>query len=301
MAPPVSPLPEASVVASASSWTSAALIISVFVGLATVGLIAYAHNDAKTKKSSDKAQEEAEEDDDFEEGVTQEIPPEKMPEGGIFTMKSIEPFNGVELPMCMGVCGEVVNVSSSGNIRPGAGYGKLWAGRDATYSLATLSLDANDANRMDFKLEDFTADQQKALAGWYKHFTTKYPVIGKMKEYEGWDFSTIHEQAKSEKPFAPASGSGDSAKDTEPASKTEQPTPKAEEANAAPAELPENAQVFRKGARVQVINQADQLNHGRIGILQGFEVTRNCFEVQMEDTHDAEYFAPSSLTTDVKK
>merc|ERR1712061_774582 len=98
--------------------------------------------------------------------------------------------------MCVGVCGKVVEVSSSENFIPGFGYGKLWAGKDSTYAMATVSLKAQDANRLDFKLEDFDEQQFRALAGWYKHFTTKYPVVGTLKEYDDWDFGPVFTEAE---------------------------------------------------------------------------------------------------------
>mmetsp|Transcript_68568 Transcript_68568/g.107194 ORF Transcript_68568/g.107194 Transcript_68568/m.107194 type:complete len:186 (-) Transcript_68568:203-760(-) len=146
------------------------------------------------------AQGEDEEDKALE---TQEIPPEYMPKDNKFTLRRLKRFNGFELPICMAICGEVVNVSSSLNIQAGEeGYGSLWAGCDATYSLATMSLDPKDVNKLRYELEDFTLEQKKSLAGWYKHFTTTYPVIGTVHEYEEWDFSVIHKLAEKEKPFA---------------------------------------------------------------------------------------------------
>merc|ERR1711974_197597 len=101
-----------------------------------------------------------------------------------------------ELPMCVGICGKVVDVSSSKNFTPGQGYGGLWAGSDSTLAMATVSLKPESVNRLDFRLEDFEELQTKALAGWYKHFTTKYPTVGRLKEYDGWDFSSIENLAK---------------------------------------------------------------------------------------------------------
>ncbi|CAK0854411.1 unnamed protein product [Prorocentrum cordatum] len=78
--------------------------------------------------------------------------------------------NGVDLPMCLGVCGVVVDVSSSQNFRPGHGYGKLWGGRDCTWAMAKTSLKAEDVGRFDWKLEDLNEGSFSALAGWYKHY-----------------------------------------------------------------------------------------------------------------------------------
>lgn len=99
------------------------------------------------------------------------------------------------------------------------GYGDLWAGADATYALATLSLAKEDANRrvvafeigfgrLDWTMEQFSEEQLRALSAWPErsiegigevqgwavhstvtarksYFDQKYPVVGVLKEYEG--------------------------------------------------------------------------------------------------------------------
>eukprot|EP00425_Heterocapsa_triquetra_P034154 CAMPEP_0195099376 /NCGR_PEP_ID=MMETSP0448-20130528/58243_1 /TAXON_ID=66468 /ORGANISM="Heterocapsa triquestra, Strain CCMP 448" /LENGTH=170 /DNA_ID=CAMNT_0040134255 /DNA_START=31 /DNA_END=540 /DNA_ORIENTATION=+ len=128
--------------------------------------------------------------------------PRGVPSDGVFTLASLAHFNGERhLPLCMGVCGKVVDCSGSENIKPGESYGKIWAGKDATFALATLSLKPVDTNKLDFTLDQFTPEQKKALAGWYKHFTAKYKVIGSLKEYEGWDFSSVEKEAEGQTPF----------------------------------------------------------------------------------------------------
>merc|ERR1712056_151960 len=91
-----------------------------------------------------------------------------------------------------------------------------------------------DANKMDWNLNELSDQERTTLAGWYKHFTTKYPIIGTLKESDGWDFSAIEEEAKSQTPFG--------------AAKTEE-TPGAERAatqtEAAPAK--QEGLVIRKG------------------------------------------------------
>lgn len=135
------------------------------------------------------------------EGVTIDLPEGSAPEDGVFTLETLKKFDGRTLPMCLGICGKVVNVSLSGNFPPDKGYGKIWAGNDSTWSMAKVSLKEEDANKLDWELSDFTPDEHKALAGWYKHFTTKYPIVGTLKEYEGRDFSSVEEEAKSQTPF----------------------------------------------------------------------------------------------------
>lgn len=118
-----------------------------------------------------------------------------LPPGGVFDLQELSRWDGLQLPMCIGVCGLVLDVSSSSNFTPNFGYGKLWHGKDTTYAMATVSLKAHDANKFDFTLEDFSEDQTKALAGWYKHFTTKYRQVGTLKELRDWDFTSVENLA----------------------------------------------------------------------------------------------------------
>jgi predicted heme/steroid binding protein len=119
----------------------------------------------------------------------------ELPPGGVFDLQELSRWDGVQLPMCIGVCGFVVDVSSSGNFVPNFGYGKLWAGKDTTWAMATVSLKAHDANKFDFQLDDLEELQLKSLAGWYKHFTSKYRTVGTLKELKNWNFSSVEKAA----------------------------------------------------------------------------------------------------------
>lgn len=216
-------------------------------------------------------------------------PPEPFPDDGVFTLEVLKRFDGTRNPICLGVCGKVVDVSPSENIKHGEGYGKLWAGRDATYSLATLSLKPEDANILNYKVSDFTPEQHKALAGWYKHFTTKYTVVGRLQEYEGWDFSSVEEEAKSQTPFGAARTDGEAGAAT--AGAPEAAKEKAAEAAAAPAAKANGAEakeqpvgvVFAKGDKV-VLQNMEHLG-GAEGVLQGYNPKEDGFEVRTMQFH----------------
>merc|ERR1719408_980697 len=64
-----------------------------------------------------------------------------------------------------------------------------------------MSLKAADGNRLDFSLEDLDDSEKKALAGWIKHFTSKYPQVGTLREFDGWDFGPLAEEIAEAKPF----------------------------------------------------------------------------------------------------
>jgi len=129
-----------------------------------------------------------------------------LPANGIFNVETLAAWNGKERPMLIGLCGIVVDVSSSDNFEPGWGYGMLWAGKDTTWAMATVSLKAYDANKFDFDIGDLSPLQFKALVGWYKHFAEKYPRRGTFSELTGpaWDFTPVEMAAE----MAPASALG---------------------------------------------------------------------------------------------
>merc|ERR1712085_55633 len=92
-------------------------------------------------------------------------------------------WNGDTSRMFVGVAGLVFDVQESDNFRPEKGYGKLWGGRDATYSLALLSLKAEDANRLDWTPAELTEQNLKALKSWLMHFQKKYQQVGCLEKY----------------------------------------------------------------------------------------------------------------------
>jgi hypothetical protein len=98
--------------------------------------------------------------------------------------------------MCIGICGLVLDVSSSHNFTPDFGYGKLWAGKDTTWAMAIVSLKPYDANKFEWNLEDLSEEHLQALAGWYSHFTAKYRTVGTLREMENWDFSLVKQMAE---------------------------------------------------------------------------------------------------------
>lgn len=242
-------------------------------------------------KTNTKDDASGEEKSDSEEipCVTGDIPSAMAPEAGVFTVDSLAKFDGEQLPMCLGICGKVVNVSSSENFKPGQGYGKLWAGRETTYAMAKVSLTPSDANRFDWTLEDFTDQERTALSGWYKHFTTKYPIVGTLKEYDGWDFSAIFEEAKTQTPFG---AGGEASTDDSSASASMEPA----QPEAATAQEPQQGLVLRPGARVMLkgLGGRAELN-GVVGILKDYISDKGRFAVSILDGQETVLVKPGNL------
>mmetsp|Transcript_23314 Transcript_23314/g.42159 ORF Transcript_23314/g.42159 Transcript_23314/m.42159 type:complete len:269 (-) Transcript_23314:41-847(-) len=152
---------------------------------------------AATAEESASA-EPAPADDEPKKGLqfTEETEQDLQREYGSFTLESLARWDGKQLPMLISICGQVIDVSPSENFVPTHGYGKLWAGKDCTWSMATVSLKAHDTNRMDFKVEELEEMQFNSLAGWLKHFTEKYRSVGVLEEYKNWDFTAVEKAAE---------------------------------------------------------------------------------------------------------
>ncbi|CAK9032414.1 unnamed protein product [Durusdinium trenchii] len=202
-----------------------------------------------------------------------------LPPDGIFNLDLLGLFNGQTGPIFMGVCGKVVNVSSSENIKVGEGYGKLWAGKDATYALAVLSLKPEDANKLDFTLEQFTDEQRTALAGWYKHFTARYPVVGRLQEYDGWDFSAIEKEAEKQRPFG--------LKEDQAEKKEDQ---------AGKIESSEEPVMLRAGDKVKLHGLDDEKLNGKIGVLRTLVASTGKFAIELDGNDGTVQVKPSNLS-----
>jgi predicted heme/steroid binding protein len=77
----------------------------------------------------------------------------------VFTLTALRKYDGAGgRPMYVSIKGKVYDVSSSPNFNPDQGYGVLWGGRDATFSLAKGSLKPEDSNVVD-RWDELTPDQ----------------------------------------------------------------------------------------------------------------------------------------------
>jgi len=114
------------------------------------------------------------------------------PASKVFKREELTQFNGgqestdlkrVDVPIYVGINGKVVDVSYGGKAMYGAGgpY-NIFAGKDASRSLAKMSFKPEDLNSHD--LSDLTTEQQKTLNEWENKFvqTKKYPVVGTLSE-----------------------------------------------------------------------------------------------------------------------
>eukprot|EP00435_Cladocopium_sp_Y103_P010509 s170_g2.t1 len=171
-----------------------------YIGKARRGLMSWLYERFAAPKSDGQraAPPAPADDDDWPQGTqfTPAFEEELKKAEGCFSLETLKMWNGKERPMLIALCGIVIDVSPSENFIPTHGYGKLWAGKDCTWAMATVSLKADDANRLDFKLEELEELQFKSLAGWYKHFTEKYRQVGTLQELKDWDFSHIIAEAQ---------------------------------------------------------------------------------------------------------
>jgi len=80
-----------------------------------------------------------------------------------------------------GAGGIIYDVSTSDLFQPDGPYGSLWAGRDATLSLAKMSFEAKHINSRDW--DSLTEEDRSGLTSWLEHFDAKYYRVALLKEY----------------------------------------------------------------------------------------------------------------------
>lgn len=117
-----------------------------------------------------------------------------------WTAAQLREYDGVDKPMYIAVCGLVYDVSESENFFPEKGYGKLWGGRESSYSLSKMSLEEGDSNRLDWKMDSLSKIEKESLQSWNEHFAKKYPVVGVYIGYNDVDnqidFSVLKDYSK---------------------------------------------------------------------------------------------------------
>jgi len=95
-----------------------------------------------------------------------------------FSLDTLSKYDGQnDSPVYISLKGTVFDVSSRKDMYgPGGGY-NIFAGKDASYSLAKMTLAPEDTNKFDCSL---TEDEQNTLNKWIETYREKYPVVGKL-------------------------------------------------------------------------------------------------------------------------
>eukprot|EP00039_Didymoeca_costata_P015069 m.251396 g.251396 ORF g.251396 m.251396 type:complete len:396 (-) comp16148_c0_seq19:2276-3463(-) len=97
------------------------------------------------------------------------------------TLAELARYNGKEdSKIYIAVRRTVYDVSSGASFYgPDAGY-SVFAGKDATRCLATMSLEEKDTNDLDY--EPKNQEDKETLDGWEKKYKEKYPIVGTVIE-----------------------------------------------------------------------------------------------------------------------
>ena len=96
-----------------------------------------------------------------------------------FDLQELSQYDGSSGKTYFSAEGLVYDVSESEMFRDSYA---LWAGKDATISLAKMSLAPEDANRLD--LDVLNDDDYKTLRSWSHYFGEKYYIVGQLKEFK---------------------------------------------------------------------------------------------------------------------
>jgi len=117
-----------------------------------------------------------EDEDEYEENISLE-PMERQD----FTLEELRPYDGKTNPrILVAVNGKVFDVSPRRNFYGPDGPYSTFAGRDASRSLATFSIDASCIKEEYDDLSDLNSMQMDQVQEWELQFMEKYEQIGKL-------------------------------------------------------------------------------------------------------------------------
>lgn len=94
-----------------------------------------------------------------------------------YTLESLREFNGSDpaKPVLVVLKNKVFDVSSAKNFYGPGGPYAIFAGNDASFCLATSSLESANLNRA---FADISDEDKKTLDQWVSKFESKYPLVG---------------------------------------------------------------------------------------------------------------------------
>jgi len=112
-------------------------------------------------------------------------PPPPMPAADkAFTASELKKHNGSKagIPILTSVLGRVYDVTPAKDLFGKGGPYEMFAGRDGTYNLAVMSLQAKTLDVFDYELEE---EEKEALADWLAYFDKRYDrPIGVLSDRE---------------------------------------------------------------------------------------------------------------------
>ena len=94
-----------------------------------------------------------------------------------YTLENLREFNGSDpaKPVLVVLKNKVFDVSSAKNFYGPGGPYSIFAGNDASFCLATSSLESANLNRA---FADISDEDKKTLDQWVAKFEAKYPLVG---------------------------------------------------------------------------------------------------------------------------
>ncbi|KAI9295271.1 cytochrome b5 [Neoconidiobolus thromboides FSU 785] len=115
----------------------------------------------------------------FTGNSNQSLPPQPAPLTTPIPESSLSKHDGSNegLPIYVVIKGDVFDVSGNpSSYGPGGGY-HIFAGKDASYALATSSLNPEDCHS---DISNIDEEATNTLNNWHSFFSKRYPIVGKV-------------------------------------------------------------------------------------------------------------------------
>jgi len=185
-------------------WVIIALLI-LAVTLYYGNQVVEENNGNNKKFGAPKSKDEEEKEKEKEIGNVEKYKNLKRLPVGRLTLNEIKDHNGAnDKRIFISICGRIFDMSLGYDFYGPNGSYNCFAGGDASFMLAKVSLDEAHKNKKDFdNTPELDEKSQETLCNWLKKFRLKYPVVGRLSEYENvanksWIDSGLEEKKNTE-------------------------------------------------------------------------------------------------------
>mmetsp|Transcript_56316 Transcript_56316/g.138219 ORF Transcript_56316/g.138219 Transcript_56316/m.138219 type:complete len:173 (-) Transcript_56316:19-537(-) len=151
----------------------------VTIGTVVVGFVVWRLMAYNKQAAVRKAKQIEEDKKAAEEKKKAARKPEKLEYRETWTLEELAKYNGLTMgkPLIISIKGVLYDVSARAEMYgPGGPYG-AFAGKDASYMLATMSTEDNQGNKAWTNLSE---TEQQSLDQWESFFEGKYKPVGKL-------------------------------------------------------------------------------------------------------------------------
>lgn len=178
-------------------WFTALIILALTIYFGNIFLTDINRDNEKKRKEEEEYETKEKENEKI---ASQYENLKRLPVGRL-TLNEISAYNGANgSRILISICGRIFDMSLAYDFYGPNGPYNCFTGGDATFMLGKMSLDSSHKNKKDFvNTSEWNSDAQITLNDWISKFCHKYPIVGRLTEFENVAIDTWKECGLEEK------------------------------------------------------------------------------------------------------